>query len=175
MFDLFSGTIFDIIFPAMCRDEELLARGLELNDSLQSLLGKNDAIASGLPLPTTIFSPQQAEMPASSSKNTEVKESSTSDSSPRPKAIPSAPAVTMRRVQFDEDEEEEDEFAQLARRLSMTHHPLFSLFFFFSFYRVIKLHFFFLCRCFPTLCNRIQLHYSGPSVIKHLTDNLHGQ
>lgn len=174
MFDLFSGTIFDI-FPAMCRDEELLARGLELNDSLQSLLAKNDAIASGLPLPTTNFSPQQAEMPASSSKHTEVKESSTSDSSPRPKAIPSAPAVTMRRVQFDEDEEEEDEFAQLARRLSMTtHHSLFSLFFF-SCYRVIKLHFFFLCRCFPTLCNRIQLHYSGPILIKHLTDNLHGQ
>ncbi|KAK9920303.1 hypothetical protein M0R45_028861 [Rubus argutus] len=99
-------------------DEELLARGLELNDSLQSLLARNDAIASGLPLPTTNFSPQQAEMPASSSKHTEVKESSTSNSSPRPKASPSAPAVTMRRVQFDEDEEEEDEFAQLARRHS---------------------------------------------------------
>lgn len=132
MFDVFSGTIFDIIFPAMCRDEELLARGLELNDSLQSLLARNDAIASGLPLPTTNFSPQQAEMPASSSKHTEVKESSTSDSSPRPKASPSAPAVTMRRVQFDEDEEEEDEFAQLARRLSMTDHSLLSLFFFLS-------------------------------------------
>lgn len=115
----------------MCRDEELLARGLELNDSLQSLLAKNDAIASGLPLPTTNLSLQPAEMAASSSKHTETKDSSTSESSPRPKASPSAPVASSSRVQFDEDEEEEDEFAQLARRLSMTDgifscYPLFS-------------------------------------------------
>ncbi|KAL6142353.1 hypothetical protein ACLB2K_060635 [Fragaria x ananassa] len=99
-------------------DEELLARGLELNDSLQSLLAKNDAIASGLPLPTTNLSLQPAEMAASSSKHTETKDSSTSESSPRPKASPSAPVASSSRVQFDEDEEEEDEFAQLARRHS---------------------------------------------------------
>ncbi|KAM1110771.1 hypothetical protein ACFX13_010202 [Malus domestica] len=99
-------------------DEELLARGLDLNDRMQSLLAKHDAIVSGLPVPTqaTSFSPQPTEKFASSSKQTEVKESSTSDSSPRPNANVSAPVGTMARVQIDEDEEEEDEFAQLARR-----------------------------------------------------------
>ncbi|KAM1597935.1 hypothetical protein PS2_032789 [Malus domestica] len=99
-------------------DEELLARGLDLNDRMQNLLAKHDAIVSGLPVPTqaTSFSPQLTEKSPSSSKQTEVKESSTSDSSPRPNANLSAPVGNMARFQIDEDEEEEDEFAQLARR-----------------------------------------------------------
>ncbi|KAF5189964.1 hypothetical protein FRX31_020449, partial [Thalictrum thalictroides] len=35
-------------------DEELLFQGLSLNDSLQSVLVKHDAIASGSPLPTEV-------------------------------------------------------------------------------------------------------------------------
>ncbi|CAL2268586.1 unnamed protein product [Prunus armeniaca] len=99
-------------------DEELLARGLDLNDGLQSLLAKHDAIVSGLPVPTqaTNVSPQPTEKSLSSSKQTEVKDSSASDSSPKPNTNPSAPVGTMTRVQIYEDEEEEDEFAQLARR-----------------------------------------------------------
>ncbi|BFG36536.1 hypothetical protein CerSpe_228100 [Prunus speciosa] len=99
-------------------DEELLARGLDLNDGLQSLLAKHDAIVSGLPVPTqaTNVSPQPTEKSVSSSKQTEVKDSSASDSSPKPNTNPSAPVGTMTRVQIYEDEEEEDEFAQLARR-----------------------------------------------------------
>ncbi len=35
------------------RDEELLGQGLSLNDDLQRVLAKHDAIASGSPLPKT--------------------------------------------------------------------------------------------------------------------------
>ncbi|BBH06332.1 Target of Myb protein 1 [Prunus dulcis] len=98
-------------------DEELLARGLDLNDGLQSLLAKHDAIVSGLPVPTqaTNVSPQPTEKSLSSSKHTEVKDSSASDSSPKPNTNLSATVGTMTKVQIYEDEEEEDEFAQLAR------------------------------------------------------------
>ncbi|KAJ7961127.1 target of Myb protein 1-like [Quillaja saponaria] len=60
-------------------DEELLGGGLELNDSIQSLLAKHDAIASGSSFPTEV------------------------------------PSATM-----EQSDEEEDEFAQLARRHSKT-------------------------------------------------------
>ncbi|XP_062094825.1 TOM1-like protein 6 isoform X2 [Humulus lupulus] len=102
-------------------DEELLARGLELNDSLQSLLAKHDAIATGSPIPAqlTNFSPQRTETSASSVRQSEVRDSSPRDVSPRPNVNPSAPVpATMTRGQVYEEEEEEDEFAQLARRHS---------------------------------------------------------
>lgn len=108
------------------RDEELLGRGLELNDILQNLLAKHDAIASGSPLPSQVtnVSPQHTEPSASSLKQSEVRDSSLRNLSPRPNAIPSPPATAMTR-QINEEEEEEDEFAQLARRL-LTADPFFS-------------------------------------------------
>ncbi|KAL5550676.1 hypothetical protein UlMin_000852 [Ulmus minor] len=101
-------------------DEELLARGLELNDNLQSLLARHDAIASGSPLPAllTNSSPQHTETSASSLKQSEVRDSSPRDSSPRPNATPSATLATVTKGQVYEEGEEEDEFAQLARRHS---------------------------------------------------------
>lgn len=80
------------------RDEELLGQGLELYDKLQHLLMKHDAIASGSPLP-----PESSES---------ISKSKT-------------PAASTRVIssQFEDGEEEDDDFAQLARRLSPTLTP----------------------------------------------------
>lgn len=96
-------------------DEELLGQGLELNDTLQSVLAKHDAIASGSPLPTqaTNFSPLSAS--ESHPKPADVKESSQ-----QPGASPSLQIVPVGKSQIEEDGDEEDDFAQLARRHSRT-------------------------------------------------------
>ena len=78
------------------RDEELLKQGLEINDGLQSVLAKHDAIASGSPLPV--------ETPSREELRTEDQN-----------LQPSTPAIPHdNKVQVEEDEE--DEFAQIARR-----------------------------------------------------------
>lgn len=79
------------------RDEQLLGQGLELYDKLESLLMKHDAIASGSPLPPELTeSISKSEVP-----------------------VASTPVVNS---QF-EGEEEDDDFAQLARRLKPTIAP----------------------------------------------------
>ena len=77
------------------RDEELLGRALTLNDRLQSVLTKHEAIASGSPLPIEA-----------------------SVSSPVPSA-PLAPPSSIEPNQTpgeEKEEDEDDEFSQLARR-----------------------------------------------------------
>ncbi|KAM7463907.1 hypothetical protein LguiA_032028 [Lonicera macranthoides] len=98
-------------------DEELLGQGLELNDSMQSVLAKHDAIASGTPLPIqlTNLNLRSTTVVQNKPKPNEIGESSPS---PRPN-VPSAPVVAVTRHQVEE-EEEEDDFAQLARRHSKT-------------------------------------------------------
>ncbi|KAG2691054.1 hypothetical protein I3760_09G218100 [Carya illinoinensis] len=96
-------------------DEELLGQGLELNDSLQSSLARHDAIASGSPLPTLIANSSLKPSEASASN---PKPSVVVSSSSRPNAIKPVPAI--KGAPFDEEGEEEDEFAQLARRHSKT-------------------------------------------------------
>ncbi|KAG5550719.1 hypothetical protein RHGRI_015616 [Rhododendron griersonianum] len=96
-------------------DEELLGQGLELNDSLQTVLAKHDAIASGSTLPTQAmdFNPRSA---AESS----LKPADVNEPSQEPVASPSLQIVPVGKSQIDEDEDEEDDFAQLARRHSRT-------------------------------------------------------
>lgn len=103
------------------RDEELLGQGLELNDSLQILLAKHDAIASGSVLPTKSpnlnLSPQQPESSAATQKASEIRGSGLRDSSSPPNVNNSSSTASVARSRIEEDDEEEDEFAQLARRL----------------------------------------------------------
>ncbi|CAJ2670925.1 unnamed protein product [Trifolium pratense] len=99
-------------------DEELLGRGLELNDSIQSLLARHDAIASGASFPSHGASSSTISSEGQSSVNqNEVKSPSPAESS-TPKASPLAAVYSEPRG--ESDEEEEDEFAQLARRHSKT-------------------------------------------------------
>lgn len=89
-------------------DEELLVKGIEMNDSLQLVLAKHDALASGAPLPTngSSVNVQPHEL-----ANSSLKTSKAGDKNPAQDAKSSASAVQG-------EEEEEDEFAQLARRHS---------------------------------------------------------
>ncbi|KAK2361276.1 ENTH/VHS/GAT family protein [Trifolium repens] len=99
-------------------DEELLGRGLELNDSIQSLLARHDAIASGASFPSQGASSSTISSEGQSSVNQiEVKSPSPAESS-TPKASP--PTAVYSEPRGESDEEEEDEFAQLARRHSKT-------------------------------------------------------
>ena len=94
------------LFWRLDRDEELLVKGIEMNDSLQLVLAKHDALASGAPLPTngSSVNVQPHELANSSLRTSEA-----GDKNPAQDAKSSASAVQG-------EEEEEDEFAQLARR-----------------------------------------------------------
>ncbi|KAJ6922614.1 hypothetical protein NC652_016305 [Populus alba x Populus x berolinensis] len=97
-------------------DEELLGKGLELNDSMQILLAKHDAIASGSPMPTQVTSlcAKPSEGWSSDIKPTEAR-----DASPRSTTNSTTPVPNVTRSALDEEDEEDEEedgFAQLARR-----------------------------------------------------------
>uniref|UniRef100_A0A0D9WHN5 VHS domain-containing protein n=1 Tax=Leersia perrieri TaxID=77586 RepID=A0A0D9WHN5_9ORYZ len=83
-------------FVSSTGNEELLKQGLEVNDRLQSVLAKHDAIASGAPLP--VETPRRDEIPRED-----------------PKVKPSAPLIAPTSAPPVE-EDEDDEFAQIARR-----------------------------------------------------------
>lgn len=85
------------------RDEELLGQALDLNDKLQTLIEKHDAMASGSPLPAEVTD-VGSELPAGTAPNLGAKV---------------APTFVPTNVLNDEEEEDEDdEFSLLARRKS---------------------------------------------------------
>ena len=81
---------------------------------MQNLLAKHDAISSGSPMPTqvTSLSPKSSEGCPSDIKPTEAR-----DASPRSTTNSAMPVANVTRSAIDE-EDEEDDFAQLARRYS---------------------------------------------------------
>ncbi|KAJ8753898.1 hypothetical protein K2173_000152 [Erythroxylum novogranatense] len=98
-------------------DEELLDQGLELNDSMQILLAKYDAIASGSPMPAQVpsISPKSIDALSDGKPSEE-----TNVSSPTPSNNVIVPVANVTRGHMDGEEEEEDDFAMLARRHSRT-------------------------------------------------------
>uniref|UniRef100_A0A7N0V1J7 Uncharacterized protein n=1 Tax=Kalanchoe fedtschenkoi TaxID=63787 RepID=A0A7N0V1J7_KALFE len=97
-------------------DEEVLATGLELNDNLQSVLAKHDAIASGLP------SPIHNQIADTSSQSTDAGTSSVGDQDKAPEVAPNSKSIVPvgpnASSQVEDVDDEEDDFAQLARRHS---------------------------------------------------------
>ncbi|XP_031397896.1 TOM1-like protein 6 isoform X2 [Punica granatum] len=106
-------------------DEELLGRGLELLDVMQNSLAKHDAIANGSVVPSqatdiasesTVSSQSTSLSPPAAEKRSQPSETKR-DISPRTNVSPQSPAATFSRG-FVDEEEEDDDFAQLARRHS---------------------------------------------------------
>ncbi|KAH9616791.1 hypothetical protein KSS87_008789 [Heliosperma pusillum] len=97
-------------------DENLLSQGLEMNDSLQTVLAKHDLIASGAPLPDheRQIGTQQHESVDLSTKPSEAGDNLPTANGKSPVSL--SPAV---KEQVEKDEED-DEFALIARRHSKT-------------------------------------------------------
>lgn len=83
-----------------------MGQALDLNDKLQFLLEKHDAMASGSPLPTEVTD-VVSELPAGTTPNIGEQVA--------PAAVV-APTIVSTNVLNDEEEDEEDEFSVLARR-----------------------------------------------------------
>lgn len=92
-----------------------MGQALDLNDKLQILLEKHDAMASGEPLPAEV---------------TDVVSEVPSGTTPSEKAAPTAAAtqtIVSTNVLNDEEEDEDDEFSLLARRSHYHHANLLTL------------------------------------------------
>ncbi|KAK9755453.1 hypothetical protein RND81_01G026400 [Saponaria officinalis] len=99
-------------------DEVLLAQGLEMNDSLQSVHAKHDALASGNPLPDLgkrVSTPQSESVEL----NTEPSEAGDKHPTPNGKSRVSHASVTKDPTE-EEEEETEDDFSLLSRRNGKT-------------------------------------------------------
>ncbi|XP_010256972.1 PREDICTED: target of Myb protein 1-like isoform X1 [Nelumbo nucifera] len=114
-------------------DEEILGQGLALNDNLQSVLAKHNAIASGSPLPTEVREPRSrpSEGRDNNTKPPEVSDnvnklSEVGDANFELSEVRDATrnvtsmSKVVTKAQLDEEDDEDDGFAQLARRHSKT-------------------------------------------------------
>ncbi|PAN20618.1 hypothetical protein PAHAL_3G336900 [Panicum hallii] len=90
------------------RDEELLGQALDLNDKLQILLEKHDAMVSGSPLPAEVTD-VVSELSVGTTPNLGQEVAPTA-------AV--APKIVSTNVLNYEEEDEDDEFSLLARRNS---------------------------------------------------------
>ncbi|CAH9142121.1 unnamed protein product [Cuscuta epithymum] len=93
-------------------DADALAKGLELNDALQSVLAKHDAISSG-----TVFPVSVKEIKHESTESLEVGSSGAGPSNTEQEnehALVPVPCL------LGEEEDEDDDFAQLSQRHSKT-------------------------------------------------------
>ncbi|KAL8206037.1 hypothetical protein R6Q57_009588 [Mikania cordata] len=105
---------------ASTSDEELLGQGIELNDYLQTVLAKHDAIASGSPIPVQITSSIASPSSKNSTPNLKIKPpiEENEENMKSSVATVSSPVTpdSKNKPQEEEEEEEEDDFALLARR-----------------------------------------------------------
>ncbi|XP_076945655.1 TOM1-like protein 6 isoform X2 [Bidens hawaiensis] len=116
---------------ASTTDEELLGQGIELNDYLQTVLAKHDAIAFGSPIPLQVTSSATVSPSVNSNNNNSNNQSpqiklpipTEEDEEKMKSSVAAAAAVSFpatplsnNKAQEDEDEEDEDDFALLARR-----------------------------------------------------------
>ncbi|CAI9299174.1 unnamed protein product [Lactuca saligna] len=106
---------------ASTSDEELLGQGIELNDNLQTVLAKHDAIASGSPIPAQLTN--SIASPSNTNNTLEPQIKSTEEKENLKSTVPvAAPppvvAVPPPSGNDGDDEEDEDDFALLARRHS---------------------------------------------------------
>lgn len=91
---------------SLVRDEELLGQALDLNDKLQILLEKHDAIASGSPVPAEVID-LVSDLPSAAAPN------------PGAQVAPQAAvSTTIVPTNVLNDEDEDDEFSILAGRKS---------------------------------------------------------
>ncbi|KAL7589918.1 hypothetical protein Lser_V15G39968 [Lactuca serriola] len=103
---------------ASTSDEELLGQGIELNDNLQTVLAKHDAIASGSPIPAQLTN--SIASPSNTNNTLEPQIKSTEEKENLKSTVPVAapPPVPPPSGNDGDDEEDEDDFALLARRHS---------------------------------------------------------
>lgn len=102
---------------ASTTDEELLGQGIELNDSLQSVVAKHDAIASGSPIPLQITTSIAPPSTTTNNNNTQNSPSKPTEENMKSSVAVSPPSRHLPEEE-EEEEEDEDDFALLARRHS---------------------------------------------------------
>lgn len=110
-----------IIYSVSCllplfRDEDVMARGLELNDSLQVALARHDAIASGVSLPMLQAAPETRDTTSSVLIKTGDADVAALE------ADPSSSSSSSENETYEEGDDVKNDFIQLTKRLVSLNH-----------------------------------------------------